>query len=64
MQNAFTIDEFGQRNGNLSRATVYRLISAGKLEAKKVLSKTVILVEEEQRWRASLPSLTPQHAAA
>lgn len=62
MQNAFTIAEFGQRNGNLSRATIYRLINARKLEAKKVLSKTVIMAEEEQRWRASLPTLTPQAA--
>lgn len=61
-QNAFTIAEFAQRNGNLGKSTVYRLINAGQLEAKKVLSKTIITAEEEQRWRASLPTLRPNAA--
>jgi excisionase family DNA binding protein len=41
-----------------SRATAYRLIGAGRLEARKLGRKTVIPVESLQAYLASLPPAT------
>ena len=39
----------------ISHATCYRLINAGKLDARKIGSKTVITAESIERFRAELP---------
>lgn len=39
----------------ISHATCYRLINAGKLDARKIASKTVITRESIERFLADLP---------
>jgi predicted site-specific integrase-resolvase len=39
----------------ISHATCYRLINAGKLDARKIASKTVITRESIERFLAELP---------
>ena len=39
----------------LSRATVYELIGSGALDARKIASKTVVVMESVERFVASLP---------
>jgi hypothetical protein len=55
-KHAFTIDEFGFRNG-IGRDTTYKEIKFGRLIARKVGKKTLILDVDEARWRASLRQL-------
>jgi len=38
-----------------SRSTVYELIGAGALDARKLASKTVVTVESVEKFVASLP---------
>jgi len=45
---------------NVSHATCYRLIAAGKLDARKLGGKTLITVESIERLVAELPTLRPQ----
>jgi hypothetical protein len=40
---------------NISHATCYRLIAAGKLDARKLVGKTVITAESIERLIAGLP---------
>lgn len=51
---AVSIQQFGKENG-ISRATVYREISAGRLEARKVGRRTVITRAAGDAWLGSLP---------
>lgn len=51
-----TISEFCARYA-VSRATCYRLISAGQIKALKVRSGTRIPTQSAQEWFATLPSL-------
>jgi predicted site-specific integrase-resolvase len=41
----------------ISHATCYRLINAGKLDARKIASKTVITRESIERFLAELPKV-------
>jgi excisionase family DNA binding protein len=45
---------------NVSHATCYRLIAAGKLDARKLGGKTLITVESIERLVAELPKVGPQ----
>jgi Helix-turn-helix domain len=45
---------------NVSHASCYRLISAGKLDARKLLGKTVITGESITRLIAELPKVGRQ----
>ena len=54
----YTVTECCRLN-SISRATLYRLLAAGKLYAVKVGSRTLIPAESVQRWRAGLPVLYP-----
>jgi hypothetical protein len=58
---AFRIDEFAQRN-SISRSQVYIELKAGRLNARKAGSATLITVEDETAWLASLPAMNPSAA--
>jgi excisionase family DNA binding protein len=45
---------------NVSHATCYRLIAAGRLDARKLGGKTLITVESIERLIAELPKVGPQ----
>ena len=49
VQNSFTVDEIGARNG-LSRVTVYNEINAARLRSFKVGKCRRITEEAEQDW--------------
>jgi excisionase family DNA binding protein len=51
-----------QRILNVSHATCYRLISAGKLDARKLGRKTLITVESIGRLISELPPLQARPA--
>lgn len=51
---SFRIPEFAHRNG-ISRAQVYVEMKEGRLNARKVGSATLITIEDESAWLASLP---------
>jgi hypothetical protein len=53
---AFRIDEFAHRN-SISRAQVYIELKAGRLNARKVGSATLITTEDEDAWLRDLPSM-------
>jgi hypothetical protein len=53
---AFRIDEFAHRN-SISRAQVYIELKAGRLNARKVGSATLITTEDEDAWLRALPSM-------
>ncbi len=57
-QGAITIAEFCRRYP-VSRTKLYEEINAGRLTAKKSGRRTMIGVEEAQRWFASLPEYAP-----
>ncbi|MET4493484.1 helix-turn-helix domain-containing protein [Bradyrhizobium sp. LA7.1] len=59
---AVSIDQFCSNNA-VSRATVYREIASGRLEARKVGRKTVILKAAERAWLNALPVFEPEAAA-
>lgn len=52
---SFRPAEIAMRNG-ISERTVYALIAAGKLQAVKLGRATLITVEAETAWLASLPA--------
>ena len=54
MDGATSLDEFCAVNA-VSRATAYREINAGRLEARKVGRKTIVTKEAERSWLKSLP---------
>jgi excisionase family DNA binding protein len=56
------VDEFCSTY-KVGRSKTYRLIAAGELAAKKLGTKTVIEVDEAERWLASLPAF-PRKASA
>jgi excisionase family DNA binding protein len=51
VQNAYTVDEFAQRN-RVSRATIYREVADGRLRLLKIRNRTLIAADEEKRWLA------------
>jgi hypothetical protein len=53
---AFRIEEFAHRN-SISRAQVYIELKAGRLNARKVGSATLITTEDEDAWLRALPSM-------
>ena len=58
---AFRIEEFARRN-SISRAQVYIELNAGRLNARKVGSATLITTEDEDAWLGALPSMKPTAA--
>jgi hypothetical protein len=53
---SFRIEEFAHRN-SISRAQVYIELKAGRLNARKVGSATLITTEDEDAWLRALPSM-------
>ena len=53
-QQAYTIKSFCTAFG-ISRSLVYREIAAGRLDARKIGNRTVILRAEAERWASALP---------
>jgi hypothetical protein len=53
---AFRIEEFAHRN-SISRAQVYIELKAGRLNARKVGSATLITIEDENAWLSALPTM-------
>jgi predicted site-specific integrase-resolvase len=56
LDGATSLDEFCAAN-SVSRATAYREIEAGRLEARKVGRKTIVTKEAARHWLKSLPRL-------
>jgi predicted site-specific integrase-resolvase len=52
-RNCFSLEEFCFRNG-IGRTTAYKEIKEGRLHPKKVGRRTLISLEEEARWFASV----------
>lgn len=57
---AVTVREAGQLTG-LSRTTLYKLFSNGKLTPRKVGKRTLILVSELEAFVNGLPAGGPSH---
>jgi excisionase family DNA binding protein len=54
-RSAYTVEDSGRRLGGIGRTTVYGLIAAGKLEAVKLGSRTLITAASIEALLASLP---------
>jgi hypothetical protein len=59
---AISIKDFCRRN-SIGPTTAYAEIAAGRLVARKCRSRTLIALEDERAWRASLPRLEASAAA-
>ncbi|MBK1669955.1 hypothetical protein CKO28_18125 [Rhodovibrio sodomensis] len=46
-----------------SRSTIFNEIGSGRLRARKLGRRTVILVDDLERWLEGLPPKTPSDAA-
>jgi hypothetical protein len=55
-QMASSIQEFS-RNNRISRAQTYKEIASGRLIARKVGTRTIIIDEDEAAWLRSLPKM-------
>ena len=63
LQDSFSVDEFARRN-RIGLTTAYVEIRAGRLIARKVGRRTLVLAEDARSWRESLPKLQPEGVAA
>lgn len=59
---ALSVEEFCKENA-ISKATAYRQIASGHLQAHKVGARTVITRSAAQAWLESLPKLVSTVAA-
>lgn len=59
---ALSIDE-AARQANICRDKIYEEIKTGKLEAKKVGRRTLVMADELRRYLDALPSLQLPPAA-
>jgi hypothetical protein len=51
---AYSLVNFASRHG-ISRSKVYGEIRAGRLTARKIGDRTIILAEDGKAWRENLP---------
>ena len=51
---AYSLRNFASRHG-ISRSKIYGEIRAGRLTARKIGDRTIILAEDGKAWRESLP---------
>ncbi len=58
-----SLDQFCENN-SISRATAYREISLGRLEARKIGRKTVVTKAAEKAWQDALPKFSTSRASA
>jgi hypothetical protein len=54
----YSLDEFGHRN-RIGLSTVYAEIKAGRLVARKIGRRTVIMADDAKAWRDRLPKVQP-----
>jgi len=60
---AISIDQFCVQF-NLGRTSAYKEIAAGRLKARKIGSRTVLLADDVKAWRDALPSMETHRASA
>ena len=53
---AYSLVTFASRHG-ISRSKIYGEIRAGRLTARKIGDRTIILAEDGKAWRESLPKV-------
>jgi len=63
LQDSFSVDEFARRN-RIGLTTAYAEIRAGRLIARKIGRRTVVLADDARSWRDNLPKVQPEGAAA
>ena len=51
---AYSPREFGRRNA-IGLTTVYEELKAGRLTARKIGRRTIVLASDEAKWRDALP---------
>jgi hypothetical protein len=59
---AYSIEDFARLH-SIGRSTAYSEISAGRLVARKMRSRTIVTAEDAKAWRANLPKLAPAAVA-
>jgi hypothetical protein len=59
---AYSIEDFARAH-SIGRSTAYGEISAGRLVARKMRSRTIVTAEDAKAWRANLPKLSRAGAA-
>ena len=57
-----TIADFLQRY-NIGRTSFYEQVAAGKLTLRKLGKKSLVTVDDAEKWLASLPATEPKNAA-
>jgi hypothetical protein len=63
VRTAFSVEVFALRNGISRRQAFYELAS-GRVEGRKLGSRTIITDRAERAWQDALPKLTPRDAEA
>jgi hypothetical protein len=53
---AYRVEEFAEAH-DISRAQTYVEIGAGRLIARKIGTRTIILEEDAEAWRRALPKM-------
>jgi hypothetical protein len=61
-RDAFSVVLFASRH-NISRSKVYGEIRAGRLIARKVGDRTIILAEDGRAWRENLPKVPASYSS-
>lgn len=59
---AWSVDQFARSHG-IGRTTAYAEIKEGRLIARRVKGRTLILDEDAAAWRAGLPKVHESSAA-
>ena len=59
---ALTILEFAARY-SIGRSKIYEEAAAGRIKLRKVGKKTLITVDDAEKWLAGLPAVEPKRAA-
>lgn len=55
---AQTVEQFAVDH-SISRTTAYAEIASGRLKARKVGARTIIIPEDAAKWRRALPTFKP-----
>jgi excisionase family DNA binding protein len=59
---ALTITEFATRY-SIGRSKIYEEAAAGRITLRKAGKKTLITVDDAEKWLANLPAIEPKTAA-
>lgn len=52
---AFTVDEFREWAGGISRTLFYREVAAGHIRIRKIGRRSVVTLPDAIKWRDGLP---------